>query len=533
MPLAAAGGKRQESYSCGTTFQLQYGTPITIQSPPYRNNVNCRCTVNAPTGEQIRVQFLHLDLELNYDYVTLNGKKRYSGATIPDDYLTSGNRLDILFTTDGGVAKTGFRLKVFTTGVDNTSPTVKGCPDDIAKTNELGASGVLVTWIEPSATDVSPVTLHRSHQPSTVFPVGVTDVAYIFIDASNNVATCTFSVTVETVDTTPPTVTDCPTQIETTTELGTNGTYVNWTEPSAMDLSGTPEIHQTHTPATLFLRGVTVVSYLFLDISNNTANCTFQIVVETVDTTPPVVSNCPTDFDQVSGRNTLWNEPTVFDLSENITEFKSNLPGFFLVDTTHVSYSYTDSGGNVAYCNFTINVAYDFRPPLITGCPSDIYTYAELGETEVPVFWTEPFAEDDNGRVMLISVTHSPGESFDIGSTSVIYTFADDSYNTRECRFNVTIDIVDSIPPNIHDCPSDIVKEIEVGTSSASVFWIPPTATDVSGNITLVSQSHHPGDTFAATDTSVAYIFSDGSGNTNSGSFDIDFNEVQVVTYMT
>ncbi|XP_072046098.1 hyalin-like [Amphiura filiformis] len=409
---------------------------------------------------------------------------------------------------------------------DSEPPIVSGCPDDINTLNELGTTGAIVSWIEPTATDDSRVIQTRSNAPSTEFPVGTTNVAYIFTDTSDNMATCTFTITVETVDTTPPTITNCPPEVETTTELGTNGTYVTWTEPSVTDLSGTPERHQTHYPATYFPLGVTLVTYLFVDRSNNTANCTFPIVVETVDTAPPVISNCPDDFKHVSGRHVVWTEPTVFDFSENITEFKSHSPGFFLVVTTQVSYSYTDSAGNMEYCNFTIRILYDFQPPLITDCPSDTYMTAEPNETEVPVLWTEPFAEDDNGRVMLISNTHSPGESFGIGSTFVIYTFADDSYNIRECRFNVTIDTVDSIPPTIHDCPSDIVKEIEVGTSNASVFWIPPTATDVSGNATLVSQSHHPGDTFAATDTSVFYIFVDGSGNENSCSFDIGFNEV-------
>lgn len=80
-------------------------------------------------------------------------------------------------------------------------------------------------------------------------------------------------------------------------------------------------------------------------------------------------------------------------------------------------------------------------PPLVTYCPSDIYTSAQSNVAEVPVVWRQPIVEDNYGRVMLVSTSHSPGEYFSIGSTLVTYTFVDDSYNEIKCRFNVTVDI--------------------------------------------------------------------------------------------
>ena len=81
---------------------------------------------------------------------------------------------------------------------DTMPPTVNGCPADIQAKCELGTSGAIVTWVEPTATDESQMTHTRSHEPSTEFPVGSTTVAYIFTDTASNTATCTFSVTVET-----------------------------------------------------------------------------------------------------------------------------------------------------------------------------------------------------------------------------------------------------------------------------------------------------------------------------------------------
>ncbi|XP_072046099.1 hyalin-like [Amphiura filiformis] len=173
----------------------------------------------------------------------------------------------------------------------------------------------------------------------------------------------------------------------------------------------------------------------------------------------------------------------------------------------------------------------DTEPPIVNGCPDDIYTVIELGTERATVSWSEPTATDNSRFTQTENYYPENYYPFLVGLTTVVYVFNDIFNNNATCTFTVTVNTVDSAPPNIHDCPSNIIKEIEVGTSSASVFWIPPTATDVSGNATLVSQSHYPGDIFAATGTStVVYIFSDGSGNENVCSFNIKFREVDTIS---
>lgn len=90
-----------------------------------------------------------------------------------------------------------FFFSLFCTG-DNTPPTIANCPTNIDRTVELGSSGLPVSWLEPTATDLSGVvTLSvRSNAPGSTFNLGTTIVNYIFIDSSSNEAMCTFSVTV-------------------------------------------------------------------------------------------------------------------------------------------------------------------------------------------------------------------------------------------------------------------------------------------------------------------------------------------------
>ena len=86
--------------------------------------------------------------------------------------------------------------------VDTTPPEINGCPlnttidHDASATNIHGGS--LVTWREPSVSDMSNTAhlLLRTHDPGSVFYPGNTAVTYIYADASNNIARCTFNVNV-------------------------------------------------------------------------------------------------------------------------------------------------------------------------------------------------------------------------------------------------------------------------------------------------------------------------------------------------
>ena len=84
---------------------------------------------------------------------------------------------------------------------------------------------------------------------------------------------------------------------------------------------------------------------------------------------------------------------------------------------------------------------------------------------------------------------------------------------------------VDTTPPIIQSCPSDIDKDIELSSSDTPVFWNPPIASDLSGNVSLVSQSHSPGQRFSAGRTSVLYRFADGRGNEATCTFTIVIKE--------
>ena len=77
-----------------------------------------------------------------------------------------------------------------------TPPVIIDCPQSVTETISLDSSSGIVTWTEPTAVDNAggETTVLRSHEPGTSFPIGTTEVFYLFIDQNGNEATCSFAV---------------------------------------------------------------------------------------------------------------------------------------------------------------------------------------------------------------------------------------------------------------------------------------------------------------------------------------------------
>ena len=82
--------------------------------------------------------------------------------------------------------------------LDNEEPTISHCPKSIVDSTGNGTTTMNITWIAPVASDNSGfVTLTSSHDPSTLFSVGTTEVNYTAVDRAGNMAqVCAFNVTI-------------------------------------------------------------------------------------------------------------------------------------------------------------------------------------------------------------------------------------------------------------------------------------------------------------------------------------------------
>ena len=83
------------------------------------------------------------------------------------------------------------------TATDITPPVISNCPASARYELPFGSRFQTVSWTEPTASDNSgniPIRL-KSHSPGGPFPIGVTQVGYIFLDMAGNEASCSFTIT--------------------------------------------------------------------------------------------------------------------------------------------------------------------------------------------------------------------------------------------------------------------------------------------------------------------------------------------------
>ena len=80
--------------------------------------------------------------------------------------------------------------------------------------------------------------------------------------------------------------------------------------------------------------------------------------------------------------------------------------------------------------------------------------------------------------------------------------------------------------PVISGCPNPLPVIVPVGTTTRVVTWTEPTATDNSGVIPEVTQTHQSGDSFPIGMTEVIYTFTDQDGNSATCSFTITIGNI-------
>ncbi|WP_242205980.1 HYR domain-containing protein, partial [Aestuariivivens insulae] len=110
--------------------------------------------------------------------------------------------------------------------------------------------------------------------------------------------------------------------------------------------------------------------------------------------------------------------------------------------TYSITWTYDDGNGNTSTQTQTV-VIDDTTAPVISNCPLNITLNNIPGQCNNTATWTPPTASDNCS--VTITSTHNPGDSFNVGTTTVTYTATDPAGNTDSCSFTVTVN--DTEPP--------------------------------------------------------------------------------------
>jgi uncharacterized repeat protein (TIGR01451 family) len=404
----------------------------------------------------------------------------------------------------------------FTVTVNDTQAPSISCPANITQPAAMGLCSAVVTYSNATATDNCAGVGTPSCVPASgsTFQKGVTTVTCTVHDASNNPASCTFTVTIN--DTQPPVIT-CPANVTKSTDPNVCTAVVTYPNATATDNCagvGTPVC--TPASGTTFQKGVTTVSCSVSDAATNTANCTFTVTVN--DTQNPTVT-CPANITFTTPGNNdpcgtvTYTTPSGSDncavQSVNCTPASGTC---FPVGMTTVTCTATDTSGNHGTCTFKITV----QNPCTITCPANITKNNDANQCGAVVMF---MPTTTGGGCGTVACSPSSGSFFPKGTTTVTCTTAGPS-----CSFTVTVN--DTQPPNI-TCPANIVHGTDPGVCQAVVTYPAPVVSDNCPGVGAPTCSPASGTTFPKGTTTVTCSVKDSSNNMSMCSFTVTVNDTE------
>jgi len=445
---------------------------------------------------------------------------------IPGTIISAATTVTLTATDASG----NFSECPFTVNITDTiSPTITcPAPQNVSATG--GCTAILGDYtglaIMTDNCDSSPIATQSPVSGTTITTSQI--VTLTATDASGNIATCAFLITVD--DATAPTIT-CPSAETVFVDGNCEFILPDYTGSLVIvdNCDNNPTILQAPAPGTAVPGGAqSFVSFSVTDISSNSSTCSFSLTF--VDTIAPIVT-CPadqTDFLDASCEFRALDYATLVTGVDNCggSVFFTQTPSVNTLFTGTnspiiITYSAEDAQGNTSTCNFNVNIS-DTIAPIISGCATDTIISADANCEYVMGDFTGFITAIDN-----CSAVAGEAQDIAIGDTlaaggpyPVILSITDDFNNAATCSFNITV--VDNTAPTIN-CPNNSSVAADINCD----YLIP--SYDTTLNITdecssfTYSQSIASGTILSGiSSTQIISIFvEDTSGNSNSCSFTI------------
>lgn len=370
--------------------------------------------------------------------------------------------------------------------------------------NATGQATLLASQVDNGSSDnCGGVVLSVAPNTFTCANVGSNPVTLTVDDFSPLSPSSTCNTTVTVVDNQPPVV-NCPTSlvVSASANCETNASAIAGLavapQPNGSALSG-PGQYQDNcgvtninylltganftgpasgaypVPNTVnFKKGLTPVTYTFIDAAGNSSACSFNVNV--ADLLAPTTANCPNPAPvnaNTGGCIALvnWTPPTFTDNCPGaITVTSSHNPGsFFFFGTTQVTYTAVDAAGNVGTCTFNV-VVNDIQPP-VANCKNITVALNAGGTVTV-----NPNQVDNNSTDnCFYTYTSAPATytCVNMGANTYTLTITDGGGLTATC--NATVTVADNMAPVITNCAAFTPSQVNLdancsGTLNASVY---------------------------------------------------------------
>ena len=228
------------------------------------------------------------------------------------------------------------------TVMDTTSPVIISPQDITSEATDPTMNYIgLVEIVVSDSVGIESITNDR---PIT-FPFGSTTVTWTVTDTSGNIAQVTQVVTL--VDTTHPEI-FAPTDIV-AEATGLSNTMIELGEATAHDIMGIASV--TEHQSRFFVLGETTITWTATDTSGNSASATQTVTI--VDTTLPSITAPDSITVEATSTNSnivALGNPVSSDLVD-IPSISNNAPNVFPIGETTVTWTATDTSGNLSQCN--------------------------------------------------------------------------------------------------------------------------------------------------------------------------------------
>ena len=345
------------------------------------------------------------------------------GGTITSTYVASPAATTTYYIRGEGGCVTPGACGSITITVEDTQAPV---PDN-ATLSDVNAE-CTASPSAPTATDNCAGTV--SGTPDVTFPItaqGTTTVTWTYDDGNGNTSTQTQDVILN--DVTAP-VPDNGTLSDVTAECSATPTAPTATDNCVGSVTATPDVSFPITT-----QGTTAVTWTYDDGNGNTSTQTQDVVLN--DVTAPVPDN-GTLSDVTAECSATPIAPTATDnCVGSVTGTPDVTFPITTQGTTTVTWTYDDGNGNTSTQTQDV-VIDDVTDPVINNCPGNSTFPADNAGCTAQIIWIAPFATDNCGGVTLTS-THNSGDTFPLGTTTVVYTATDDAGNTSQCSFDITV----------------------------------------------------------------------------------------------
>ncbi len=447
------------SASCNTTFTVTDNTPPSLVCPPpivegtstaSRSTVGCTALIPDFT--------FHLNA---HDNCTPDGSLIVTQNPPAGTEVGLGTHAVTITVTDayGNTVSctTSYTL------TDDTAPTIScppSVPDLIVNANCQVAlpSYTSLGLAKDNCTGTSRIIITQSPAAGTVVTVGDTLITLTADDQHGNTASCSFTVHVK--DTTPPSISVCPSNQN--VSVGANCTALlpdlrpELTAHDNCTSDANLTVTQSPAPGTpMALHAVVHVTFTVTDQSGNIATCSCDVTA--VDTTQPSLTcgapqsasadaTCMAAVPNFIATSTYSDNCTT---NANLTVSQSPAAGAMVGLGAHtVTVTVTDESGNSINCNTTFTVSDTTAPSITCGAGQSAFADGSCSALVPDFISTSTYADNCTAHGSII-VSQSPaaGSSVGLGVHTVTVTVTDGAGNSNHC--DTTFTVTDNTPPSI------------------------------------------------------------------------------------